>query len=171
MQVVIFPSYIQFSMETRPSWDDYFLEIAQVVSSRSTCFRKHVGAVITRDKYIVATGYNGAPQYQRNCKDIGFCYRDKHKIPSLEKIELCRAVGSHAESNAIALAARNGFSTEGSTIYVIGHYEICNQCRALIVNSGIARVVFKKDSGEVEVILPRMDWKVHPIDQIIDEHF
>src|SRR4030042_2779829 len=94
----------------RPTWGEYFLPIPEVVSSRSTCFRNKVGAVIVREKYIVATGYNGAPQHQPNCQEVGYCYREKHQIKSGNQLERCRAVGSNAESNAIALAARNGFS-------------------------------------------------------------
>ncbi len=154
------------SSNPRPTWDEYFLRIAEVISSRSACFRNKVGAVIVRDKYIVATGYNGAPQHQRNCQEIGFCYRERHKIPSGTKLELCRAVGAHAESNAIALAARNGFSTHKAIIYVTGHDVICNQCRALIANSGIERVLLKRRSdGKVVEFIPSRDWTVHPIDQ------
>lgn len=151
---------------SRPSWDEYFLHIAEVVSSRSACFRNKVGAVIVRDKYIVATGYNGSPQYQRNCQEIGFCYREKNKIPSGTQLERCRAVGSHAESNAIALAARNGFSTQKASIYVTGHDIICNQCRALIANAGIEKVVQKRRTdGKIVEYVPSRDWTVHPVDQ------
>ena len=96
-----------------------------------------------KDKSIVSTGYNGVPKYQKNCLQIGFCYRDKHKIPSGTRLETCRAVGSHAESNAVALAARNGHQTNDSTIYVTGHTMICNQCKALIANAGITRSYWK----------------------------
>ncbi len=85
----------------RPSWDEYFLEIAEVVSHRASCFRNHVGAVIVQDKDIISTGYNGAPAFQKNCLEIGWCYRDRHNIKSGTNLELCRSVGSHAESNAI----------------------------------------------------------------------
>jgi len=102
----------------RPSWDEYFLNIAKVVSSRSTCFRNKVGAVIVKDKAIISTGYNGAPKYQHHCMEIGYCYRQDLNIASGAQLETCRAVGSHAESNAVALAARNGHSTNDATIYV-----------------------------------------------------
>ncbi|GAB4320170.1 MAG: cytidine/deoxycytidylate deaminase family protein [Promethearchaeota archaeon] len=123
--------------------------------------------MIVRDKYIVATGYNGAPQYQPNCQTVGYCYRERHGIASGTSLELCRAVGSHAESNAVALAARNGFATNGATIYVTGHDFICNQCRAQIANAGIARVLLKRKSDDVVVeYVPSRDWTVHPIDEL-----
>ncbi len=149
----------------RPSWDAYFLNIAKVVASRSPCLRRHVGAVIVHDKDIVSTGYNGAPQYQKNCLEIGFCYRDRMHIKSGTQLENCRAVGSHAESNAIALAARNGHATSGSTIYISGHAFVCHQCRAQIANANIKRVVLEHPDGNVEEWRPERDWKVHPIDE------
>jgi|UPI0003A9EF60 dCMP deaminase len=152
--------------ERRKSWDEYFLDIAEMVASRSTCFRNKVGAVIVRDKVIVSTGYNGAPTHQPNCLEIGYCYRDRHNIPSGTQLERCRAVGSHAESNAVVLAARNGHSTAGATIYVVGHKLICNQCRAIIANAMIERVVQRKPDGSIEIILPAQDWVRHPIDMI-----
>ena len=152
-------------MEKRKSWDEYFLDIAEMVSSRSTCFRNKVGAVIVRDKDIIATGYNGAPTHQPNCQEIGFCYRDKHSIKSGTRLELCRAVGSHAESNAISLAARNGHTTRGATMYIVGHTNICNQCKAIIANALISRVVQRKPDGTIEEFFPEKDWTVHPIDQ------
>jgi len=149
----------------RPTWDEYFLEIAKTVSTRSACFRAHVGAVIVKDKDIISTGYNGAPTHQKNCYEIGYCYRDKHNIKSGTKLELCRAVGSHAESNAVVLAAKNGNSTNHATIYVYGHYFICNQCKAIIANAGIERVVLMNPDDKVEEYFPAKDWTVHPIDQ------
>lgn len=148
----------------RPSWDEYFLDIAKVVASRSTCFRNKVGAVIAKDKTIISTGYNGTPKYQKNCLEIGFCYRVDNQIPSGKQLETCRAVGSHAESNAVALAARNGHPTKEATIYIFGHTMICNQCRAILANAGINRVVLKKPDGTVEEWVPEKDWTVHPID-------
>lgn len=148
----------------RKSWDEYFLDIAEMVATRSTCFRNKVGAVVVRDKVIISTGYNGAPTHQPNCLEIGYCYRDRYHIPSGTQLERCRAVGSHAESNAVVLAARNGHSTSGATIYVVGHQVICNQCRAIIANALIERVVQRKPDGTIEVILPARDWTKHPID-------
>ncbi|MDZ7373811.1 MAG: dCMP deaminase family protein [candidate division KSB1 bacterium] len=149
----------------RPSWDEYFIQVAEVVSKRSSCFRNQVGAVIVRDKDIISTGYNGAPKYQKNCLEIGWCYRDRNGIPSGTQLERCRAVGSHAESNAIALAARNGHATSGTTIYVVGHDVICNQCKAQIANAEIERVVLKKRDGTIVEYYPARDWTVHPVDQ------
>jgi dCMP deaminase len=152
---------------TRPSWDEYFLNIAKVVATRSSCLRNKVGAVIVKGKDIISTGYNGAPQYQANCTEIGFCYRNKHQIKSGTQLELCRAVGSHAESNAIALASRNGSPTMNTTIYIIGHEFICNQCKAQIANAGITRVVLLNSKGEIIEYSPEKDWTLHPIDQVV----
>ncbi len=153
-------------LDNRPTWDEYFLNIARLVGSRSSCFRNRVGAIIVSSKDIISTGYNGAPQYQRNCLEIGYCYRDKYKIPSGTQLERCRAVGSHAESNAISLAARNGHSTMGTTMYICGHHSICNQCRANIANAGIVRVVLQyRQDSPVEEFYPEKDWTIHPIDR------
>lgn len=149
----------------RPDWDQYFINIARVVAERSSCLRNHVGAVIARNKDIISTGYNGAPQFQKNCLEIGFCYRNKNNIKSGTQLERCRAVGSHAESNAISLAARNGHSTDKATIYIVGHNIVCNQCKALIANANIIRVVQLDANGKVHVFKPKEDWKVHPIDE------
>lgn len=151
-------------MEKRPTWDEYFIQIAETVSKRSTCYRNKVGAVIVKDKEIISTGYNGAPSYQKNCLEIGYCYRDKHNIKSGTSLELCRAVGSHAESNAVVLAAKHGHSTNEATLYIVGHKFICNQCKAIIANSGIKRVIMKTIEGEIKEFFPLEDWKIHPID-------
>ena len=121
----------------RPDWDTYFLMIALVASTRSTCLRRHVGAVIVRDKYIVSTGYNGPPQGLEHCSEVG-CIREKLAIPSGERHEMCR--GSHAELNAIAQAAQIGVSTEGSTILCT--HEPCSFCTKAILNAGIKNVVY-----------------------------
>lgn len=152
-------------VSNRITWDQYFLEMARVASMRSTCFRNKVGAVIVRNHYVVSTGYNGAPHYQPNCGDIGFCYRDKHGILSGTQLENCRAVGSHAESNAVVIAARNGFATEGGTLYLYGHRTVCNQCKAIISNAGIERVLVNDGEGHLQEYIPRRDWTVHPVDQ------
>ena len=149
----------------RPGWDQYFLNIAKVVAERSSCLRNKVGAVIVNDKDIISTGYNGSPQYQKNCLEIGYCYRNKNEIKSGTQLERCRAVGSHAESNAISLAARNGHSTDKATIYIVGHNIVCNQCKAQIANANIIRVVLLNVKNETKVFIPEKDWGVHPIDQ------
>lgn len=159
------PSTEKNTKPARKSWDEYFLDIADMVATRSTCFRNKVGAVIVRDKVIVSTGYNGAPTNQPNCMEIGYCYRDKYKIESGTQLERCRAVGSHAESNAVVLAARNGQSTAGATIYVVGHKFVCDQCKAIIANAKIERVVMRKLDKQIEIVEPAIHWTVHPVDQ------
>ena len=120
----------------RPSWDEYFMEIARQVATRSTCLRRHVGAVIVRDKRILCTGYNGAPRNMAHC-DVTGCLREQLHIPSGQRQEICR--GLHAEQNAIIQAALHGVSTEGGTIYVT--HQPCITCAKMIINSGIVRAV------------------------------
>jgi len=124
--------------KTRPSWDEYFMHIAELAATRSTCLRRQVGAVIVKDKKILATGYNGAPSGLKHCLDIG-CLREKLKIPSGERHELCRA--THAEQNAIVQAALLGVSIKDSTMYSTTHP--CILCSKLIINAGIKRIVIK----------------------------
>ena len=100
----------------RKSWDEYFMEIAEIVKTRSTCLRRQVGAVIVKDNRIITTGYNGAPSGLKHCTEIGGCERARLNIPSGQRHELCRAL--HAEQNAIIQAAKIGVSTEGATIYI-----------------------------------------------------
>ena len=123
--------------QSRPSWDDYFLEIANLVATRSTCLRRKVGAVIVKDKRILATGYNGAPQGLPHCLDIG-CLREKLNIPRGERHELCR--GIHAEQNAIIQAATSGTNIEGSILYST-HFP-CSLCMKMIINSGIRKIFY-----------------------------
>ncbi len=122
----------------RPSWDEYYMNIVELIKERSTCLRRKVGAVIVKDKRILTTGYNGAPSGCKHCIDLG-CLREKMNIPSGERHELCRA--SHAEQNAIVQAAKHGISIDGGTIYVTT--QPCAICSKLIINSGIKRVVYK----------------------------
>lgn len=124
----------------RPSWDEYFMEIAVLTSQRSTCLRRHVGAAIVCDKHIVATGYNGAPRGIKHCQERGGCLREKMNVPSGERHELCMAL--HAEQNAIIQAARLGHSIEGATIYVT--HQPCVICAKMIINAGIERIVVKE---------------------------
>lgn len=122
----------------RPDLDDYFMHIARVVSTRSTCLRRQVGAVIVKGKQIVSTGYNGAPAGHAHCLEIG-CARVG--VPSGQRSEICRA--AHAEQNAINFAARFGIPIEGATLYTTHHP--CSWCAKSIVNAGIQRVVFGED--------------------------
>jgi dCMP deaminase len=120
----------------RPSWDEYFVEIATQVATRSTCLRRSVGAVVVRDKRILSTGYNGAPRGLAHCEETG-CIRQRLGIPSGQRQEVCR--GLHAEQNAIIQAALHGVSIEGATIYVT--HQPCITCAKMIINAGIGRVV------------------------------
>jgi len=122
----------------RPSWDSYFLEITRLVSTRSTCLRRQVGAIIVKDKRILATGYNGAPKSLPHCLDVG-CLREQKDIPSGERHELCR--GIHAEQNAIIQAATSGVNIEGSTLYCTHHP--CSLCVKMIMNASIHTVYYQ----------------------------
>ncbi|MFO7635753.1 MAG: cytidine/deoxycytidylate deaminase family protein [Clostridia bacterium] len=122
----------------RPSWDSYFMDIVELVKTRSTCLRRQVGAVIVKDKRILSSGYNGAPSNCRHCAEIG-CMREQMQIPSGERHELCRAI--HAEQNAIVQAAYSGVSLVGATMYV--SLQPCSLCAKLMINAGIERLVFK----------------------------
>jgi len=126
--------------EERPSWDNYFMEIACLVSTRSTCLRRKVGAVLVRDKRILTTGYNGAPSHLAHCSEVG-CLREKLKIPSGERQEICR--GLHAEQNAIIQAALSGVSIKGATLYCT--HQPCITCSKMIINAEIKKVIFKGD--------------------------
>jgi len=138
------------TQNTRPSWDQYFMDIVELVSRRSTCLRRKVGAILVRDKRILATGYNGPPAGIAHCSETG-CLRDKLKVPSGERHELCR--GLHAEQNAIIQAALYGVSTKGSTLYCTTHP--CIICAKMIINSGIESFVYKesyRDALAVEML-------------------
>ncbi len=121
----------------RPSWETYFMEITRLVAKRSTCRRRSVGAVIVKDKRVLATGYNGAPTNIRHCIDIG-CLREQLNVPSGEKHELCR--GIHAEQNAIVQAALHGVSIKDATLYCTNLP--CSICAKMIINAGIRNIVY-----------------------------
>lgn len=121
----------------RPSWDEYFLEIAKIVAKRSTCIRRHVGAILVKEKRILATGYNGAPSNIRHCLDVG-CIRESKNIPSGERHELCR--GIHAEQNLIIQAAYHGVPISNSILYCTNFP--CSICAKMIINAGIERIVY-----------------------------
>ena len=121
----------------RPGWDSYFMEIARIVSKRSTCIRRNVGSLIVKDKRILSTGYNGAPIHLRHCMDTG-CMRERLNIASGERHELCR--GLHAEQNAIIQAAYHGVSINGADVY--STHLPCSICMKMIINAGIAKVFY-----------------------------
>ncbi len=122
----------------RPTWDEYFLELAGMVASRSTCLRRNVGAVLVRQERIIATGYNGAPRGLAHCLDMG-CLREEMGIPSGHRYELCRGV--HAEQNAIINAAYYGVSTRDTVLYCTN--QPCIICARILINAGVIKVVHR----------------------------
>ncbi len=123
------------NLPTRPSWHEYFMSIAMLAATRSTCLRRQVGAVIVKDKKVLATGYNGAPSQLSHCLDVG-CLREKLQIPSGQRHELCRAI--HAEQNAIIQAATSGISIKGGVLYSTTFP--CILCAKMIINAGIREI-------------------------------
>ena len=124
----------------RPTWDEYFMSIVDLVKTRSTCLRRQVGALIVKDKRILASGYNGAPVGCKHCAEVG-CIRNELNIPSGQRHEICRA--THAEQNAIAQAAYSGTSIKNATMYVTT--QPCVLCAKLCINAGISKIIFKGD--------------------------
>lgn len=147
----------------RVSKHEYYLDIAETVSERSTCLRRRFGSIIVKNDVIVSTGYNGAPRGRKNCCDLGSCYRDKMGVPRGERYELCRSV--HAEANAIIAAPRDQMI--GSTMYscctdpktgeVVPDTNSCMMCKRMILNAGIATVIIRDRRGEHRIIDTR-DW-------------
>lgn len=123
----------------RPSWQEYFMEITELVAKRTTCRRRGVGAILVKDKRILSTGYNGAPTSVRHCIDIG-CLREKLGVASGERHELCR--GIHAEQNAIIQAALHGVSIAGATLFCTNLP--CIICAKMIINAGIRTIYYKE---------------------------
>ena len=121
--------------DNRPGWDQYFMDIALQVATRSTCLRRQVGAVLVKDKRILATGYNGAPRNLKHCSQTG-CLREKLNIPSGERHEICRAL--HAEMNAILQAAAHGVQLRESIMY--STTQPCVLCAKMIINVGVTTV-------------------------------
>ena len=119
----------------RPTFDEVYMEVVDIIARRSTCLRKHVGAVITIDNRILSHGYNGVPSGHVHCCDTGVCQKDINS----EEYKIC----IHAEQNAICRCAKRGLALEGATIYV--NADVCITCAKLIVASGIARCVVKRD--------------------------
>lgn len=137
---------------------NYYLDLAEVVSKRSTCLRRRYGAVIVKNDEVVSTGYVGAPRGRKNCSDLGYCIRSKLNIPRGERYELCRSV--HAEQNAIISAPRDKML--GSTMYLCGN-EIsdgtyvknsccCALCKRLVINAGIENVIIRDDADNYRII-------------------
>lgn len=127
--------------QLRPSWDEYFMLLAKLAATRSTCYSRPVGAVIARDKRVLSTGYNGAPPGTWHCTDKGECYwrQPQHQVAGIDPRELSRAI--HAEMNAIAHAARSGISIVGGTLYTT--LSPCMNCFKVLISAGIVRVYFE----------------------------
>jgi len=134
-------------VRTRPTVDQYFTAMAELVSTRSTCLRRQFGCVIVQNGHAISTGYNGAPKGMPHCIEIG-CLRDDLKIPSGTKHEICRGV--HAEQNAIIQCAIHGESTKDATLYVTGYP--CKICAKMIINAMIKRVVISGSYSDTEGI-------------------
>lgn len=142
---------------------NYYLDIAQTVLERGTCLRRNYGAIIVQNDRIISTGYTGAPRGRKNCCDLGFCTREKMKIPRGERYELCRSV--HAEANCIINAARTDMI--GGTLYLCGKdaatgelipdASSCAMCKKMIISSGIERVIIRNTPSEYTVVLVS-DW-------------
>ena len=147
----------------RVSKHNYYLDIAETVSERSTCLRRRFGSIIVKNDVIVSTGYNGAPRGRLNCNEIGSCYRDSLGIPKGERYELCRSV--HAEANAIIAASREQML--GATLYmcctdpktgeIIGGMNSCMMCKRQIINAGISKVVIRNTETDYTEIFVG-DW-------------
>ena len=142
---------------------NYYLDLADVVSKRCTCLRRHYGAVIVKNDEVISTGYVGAPRGRKNCTDLGYCVRNKLNIPRGERYELCRSV--HAEANAIISAEREKMI--GSTLYLSGrevetgehiaNSNSCSMCKRLIINAGIQTVIIRDTEDEYRTINVQ-DW-------------
>lgn len=122
----------------RPSWDEYFMTLADEVASRTTCLRRAVGAIIVKERRILATGYNGVPTGLRHC-DVTGCLREQLGVPSGQRHEICR--GLHAEQNALLQAARYGIDIEGSSIYITT--QPCVVCSKMLINAGISEIIYR----------------------------
>jgi len=143
---------------------NYYLDIAQTVAERSTCLRRHYGAIIVKHDEIVSSGYNGAPRGRKNCADLGRCTREELNIPSGERYELCRSV--HAEANAIISASRREML--GSTLYLacvdpdtgalIEGSTCCSMCRRQIINAGIEKIIIRDNDRDFRIVDVERDW-------------
>jgi len=128
---------MQTTSRFRPDWDSYFMEMAKLASRRSSCLRRAVGAVLVREKRLLATGYNGVPSGVTHCEVTG-CLREKLQVASGERHELCR--GLHAEQNAIIQAALHGVSTKDAVLYCTTLP--CIICAKMLINSGVRKVFY-----------------------------
>lgn len=142
---------------------NYYLDIADTVAERGTCIRRNFGAIIVKNDEIVSTGYVGAPRGRANCSDLGYCTREKLKIPRGERYELCRSV--HAEANCIISAARR--DTIGAVLYLVGRDAVtrelvpnaccCSMCKRMVINAGIEKVIVRNTQTEY-TIYDVKDW-------------
>ena len=132
---------------TRPDLEEYFLDIAKQVSKRSTCLRRKIGAVIVKDRFIIATGYNGVPTGIQHCSERG-CVKDIKNIPSGSGADDCFAV--HAEANAIIMAAHHGISIKNSILYCTN--QPCFNCAKMIINAGIKKVISASDYPDTKTL-------------------
>ena len=142
---------------------NYYLDLAEVVAKRSTCLRRHYGAVIVKNDEVISTGYVGAPRGRKNCSDLGNCVRETLQIPRGERYELCRSV--HAEQNAIISASRDKMI--GATMYLAGYdaktgeyiskSNSCSLCKKMIINAGIEKVIVRDNKEEYRVVNVQ-DW-------------
>ena len=147
----------------RISKENYYLDIAETVSERSTCLRRRFGAIIVKNDVIISTGYNGAPRGRKNCNELGVCYRDKLNIPRGERYELCRSV--HAEANAIIAAPRDLMLD--ATLYmcctnpkngeIMGGTCSCMMCKRQVINAGISKVVVR-ETKDTYTVYSVNDW-------------
>ena len=136
---------------------NYYLDIAQAVTERSTCLRRHYGCIIVKNDEIIASGYNGAPRGRKNCTELGECYREKLSVPRGERYELCRSV--HAEQNAIISASRK--ETIGADLYMVGinaktgevepNSSSCMMCKRVVINAGVNRVIVREPNNEYTI--------------------
>lgn len=143
---------------------NYYLDLAEMVSQRSTCLRRCYGAVIVNHDEVISTGYNGAPRGRQNCTDLGYCMREKLKIPRGERYEICRSV--HAEANAIISASRERML--GGTLYLAGRDGLtgeyvsnsssCSMCKRLVINAGIEKVYIRDDKNNFRLVDVEKDW-------------
>ena len=131
-------------MKNRPSWHQYFIDMAYLAGTRSTCLRRQVGAIIVKDNQILSTGYNGAPKHIRHCAITG-CLREQLNVPSGERHELCRGV--HAEQNAVIQAAINGTSIRGASLYCTN--QPCVICSKILINAEIKTIYISETYEDI----------------------